>query len=690
MSWLQTHEVAVPFYEVRAGKQVFAIQLHERALRQEELARNWSSITSTSSQYLLEDDDEENNSMAGNTSGIRVTAMRSYSQFRKLWKDLVRATKTPSTALLSRANSAEMTRTGRPSSNRSLASSFHSASSSGSESSSCRCSNWNCTFRSFHYFLRSYPFPSKFLIKRNTPAVMETRRRGLELFISTVRGLFDTFPRPFLQSIDSLEKCQVLMTLNVFFGFEEKYQVASRTTLPTAMKDAGSSRCSSSGSVASDSTTSFSSSSRSVMSGSSTWNTDKERRVRSPSAEERSLYGAGVEYYLRKDSNPCTHKSEESEFELRELQDLPAFAEKLSGKNGGHANMKQHSAKCMTPPIPNGSSSKTPSKLQVTGRRSRYYRGVDVRRHTAFLARNPTMTTKSSSGTSNTKAPQTLLPGLPKMHLPSNEVSSMRSFLEEFRDHLLLDSRALGSSAKPLEGWNEDRQWELALYVASQIGHAYAVESILYRGTNPNAVMEDGLTSLHAACRYGHRSIVAMLLTHGADTNITDSSGASPLLFAVQLGDLEVVEMLIEYGANVNLCNADSVSAVHVAVACQALPVLQLLLECDAFVNTQNAFNSKTPLHLAAQSGSLPMCKLLLNYGGSIHHKTTRGHDVVALARSHGHETVARFCQTFGENQKIAQRESSKMTQTAAGASTSENSHEVRIVSEDGYAYAVL
>ncbi|OWZ14141.1 hypothetical protein PHMEG_00012421 [Phytophthora megakarya] len=114
-------------------------------------------------------------------------------------------------------------------------------------------------------------------------------------------------------------------------------------------------------------------------------------------------------------------------------------------------------------------------------------------------------------------------------------MSSIRSFLEEFRDHLLLDSKALGNSATPLEGWNEERQWELALYVASQIGHAYAVESILYRETNPNAVMEDGLSSLHAACRGGHRSIVAMLLTHGADTNVTDSNGVSPLLSAVQL-----------------------------------------------------------------------------------------------------------------------------------------------------------
>ncbi|GMF21711.1 unnamed protein product [Phytophthora lilii] len=689
MSWLQTHEVAVPFYDVRAGKQVFAIQLQERALRQEELARNWSSITSTSSQFLLEDDDE-NNSMAGNTSGVRVSAMRSYSQFRKLWRDLIRATKTPSTASLSRSSSAEVGHSGH-SSNRSLASSFHSLPGSGSEqSSSCRCRNWNCTFRSFHHFLKSYPFPSKFLMKRNTPTVLENRRQGLELFITTVRGLFDTFPRPFLQSMDALENCQVLIALNTFFGFDKKNQVSlgprSTLQLPTTSKAAGSSRYS----LASESTTCFSSSSQSAASR-TTWNTGNEEnnavQGTMSAATESPMYGSGVEYYLREDDSK--QENGDADFELQELDDFPAFRGTSGGRNCDYAGGTWTATKCVTSPHLVRSPSQMPTKLQATSRRSRYYRGINIRRHTVFLARNPTMT-KRSSTTSNTKTPQTLLPGLPKLQLATKEVASIHSFLEEFRDHLLLDSRALGNSAAPLEDWNEDRQWELALYVASQIGHAYAVESILYRGTNPNAVMEEGLTSLHVACRSGHRSIVAMLLTHGADTNVTDHNGVSPLLSAVQLGDLEIVEMLVEYGANVNLCSTDNVSAVHVAVACQALPVLQLLLEYDAFVNTKNAFNGKTPLHLAAQSGSLPMCKLLLSYGASILHNTVRGLDVVALAKSHGHENIARFCLEFGSNKTFAQRKSSQMTQTAAGASTSECSHEVRFVSEDGYAYAVL
>ncbi|KAK1944673.1 Ankyrin-3 [Phytophthora citrophthora] len=656
MSWLQMHEVTIPFYEGRPGKQVFAIQLHERALRQEELARNWSSITSTSSQqFLLEENYDDSSSMIGSTSGTRVTAKRSYSQFRKLWKDLIRATKTPSTSSLSRSNSTESTHT-RPSSNRSLANSFHSLPvTSGESTSSCRCRNWNCTFRSFHYFLKSYPFPSKFLLKRNSPAVLENRRQGLELFITTVRGLFDTFPRPFLQSVDELGKCQVLAALNVFFGLNEKQQLNSTTQttlqMPLASKLPGSSRCSRSNSVTSESTTCFSSSSQSVTSSKSNADTALDSNEQH---SEDPLYG-GIEYYLREDDAKTN-----SDFELQDVQDLSLFGATSADRT------------YLTSPR---RSLQKPKKLQSTGRRSRYYRGISIRRHTTFLARNPTMSTRSGSTVSSITAPQTLLPGLPKVKPPSDNVSSIRSFLDEFRDHLLLDSQALGNSA---EGWNEDRQWELALYVASQIGHAYAVESVLYRGTSPNAVMEDGLTSLHAACRGGHRSIVAMLLTHGADANITDIKGVSPLISAVQLGDLEIVEMLVEYGANVNLCNNDSVSAVHVAVACQTLPVLQFLLDYDAFVNTKNAFNGKTPLHLAAQSGNLPICKLLLNYGASVHLETARGFNVAALAKSHGHEIIARFCLDFGSNQKIIHRESSNVT---ADASTDE----VRIVSEDGH-----
>ncbi|CAI5742216.1 unnamed protein product [Hyaloperonospora brassicae] len=695
MSWLQAHDVAIPSYEVRAGKQVFVIQLKDRPVRHDKIkAPLGSSIPSRSARQISPEDDKQVNSMTVKTSNVHITATRSYSQFRKLWKDLTLATKTPSSASLSRFNSTGPGHVDR-SSQRVLATAFDSRSVAGGGkfATSCRCRSWNCTFRSFHHFLKSYPFPSKFQIKRNTPSVLESRRQKLELFITTLRGLFDTFPHSFLQSIDELDNCQVLISLSAFFGFDQKRRVNLGPRPPLQLSADGRStaiaQCRRPDSAVSISTAFFSARSHDDD---STWSTcsfignECDSQTQASSAENESLYDVGIGHHHRKRGSNCNHS-----------QSVNSNFDRQGARKNSMSSVKPHGNDDEENSVTTGRTFTRNSTSSHRANRtanpadfwSRYNCGVDIRRHTDFLARNPVITTRRGVATFDTKAPQTLLLGLPKVVLRSEE-ASMCSFLEKFREHLLMDPRALGSPTVPMGNWHEDRQWELALFVASQIGHAHAVESILYRGTDPNAVMENGHTSLQVACRGGHRSIVAMLLTHGADTNITDQNGVSPLLSAVQLGDLEIMEMLLEYEANVNLRNADNVSTVHVAVACQTLPVLRLLLEHDAFVNTRNDFNGKTPLHLAAQFGNLPMCKLLLNHGASIHPKTARGLDVVDLANSHGHENIARYCISFAHSQINNHRGTNSMKQTAAGDSTAEFSHEVKIVSEDGRAYAVL
>ncbi|CAH0474004.1 unnamed protein product [Peronospora belbahrii] len=662
MSWLQTHKVSIPFHQTRDGKYVFAIQLQKRS-RQD--------IMSACSRQVLQGKNRQN---YGNKNGVdsasggQITAMRSYSQFRKLWKVLTFATKKHSAALLSYSNSTGPTRVEHP--------------------LICHCQNWGCAFRSFHCCLKSYSFPSKFLIKSRTTSALETRRQGLELFVMTVQDLFNAFPRTLLQSTDALKSCKVLMALGIFFGFSEKNHanlaLLTRLQLSPAQTNFGKRQC-----IRSDSAVSAitcNSNSRSGVDSCIALNINDDKdscsKIKTSSAEEESM-DAGVAYYLRDmELHFTNHKNIDSELIQREFQGFSVLPNDMCS-NDNISSIHHTSTKYLTSPH-RGSISMESSSHWI-----RCSRSSDARLHTTFLVRNPAVATRSCAATFNTKASRTLLPGLPHL-LRTSEKTSTRSFLEVFKDHLMMDPRALGSSAQPIGDWNEDRQWELALYVASQIGHVYAVESILYRGPDPNAVMEDGLSSLQVACRGGHRSIVAMLLTNGADTNITDSNGVSPLLSAVQLGDHEIVGMLVEHGANVNLCNANSVSPVHVAVAYQTLPILRLLLKHDAFVNTKNNFDGKTPLHQAAQSGSLPMCKLLLNHGASIHYQTARGLNVVDVAKSHGHENIARYCLNFESNQKVMQHERFLMTNNTASASTLECSHEVRIVSEDGCAYAIL
>ncbi|KAI9907976.1 hypothetical protein PsorP6_003497 [Peronosclerospora sorghi] len=658
MSWLQTHEVAIPFYEVRSDKQVFAIQIHE-------LAQNWCSITSTGSRHNFSGDQ---NVVTGNTLGVRITVMRSYSQFRKLWRDLISATKTPSSATFSCYNITRPTHAAH-SSKRLLANSFDSLPASGGEySPSCRCRNCNCAFHSFHYFLKNYPFPPKFMLKRSSPTALEIRRQKLELFIATVRGLFDTLSHSFLRSIEALETCQVLTALNMFFGFNESEHVNSMPRKTLQLPSAGkATECCRSNSEASESTTCFSTGSQSGISNCSAGKTTTTEK-----SPRKSLSTKVESHEVKFDA---THHRN-IEIDRR----IPPSSLSSINVNAMCDDKKT--------PLMNRASAMFMKKHR---RGSRYTSGIDIR-HPVFLTYSPTTTAHTCSETSDSKIPRTLLPGFPTLISTSrNKRSSMQLFLNEFQDLLLMDSHALENCNTHIGNADEKGKWELALYSASQIGHEQAVESILKRGTNPNAVMADGFSSLQAACRGGHRNIVAMLLTHGADTNMANPKGVTPLFFAIQFGDIEIVEMLVECGANVNLCNTDSVSAVHVAVACEMLSMLELLLGCNAFVNTKNDFNGKTPLHLAAQIGSLPMCKLLLDHGGCIHHKTARGFDVVDLAKSHGHKKIVKYCLKFDKKKKNIQRKATRMTRTTfADYTTGCCSHEVTIVAEDGYAYAVL
>ena len=60
-------------------------------------------------------------------------------------------------------------------------------------------------------------------------------------------------------------------------------------------------------------------------------------------------------------------------------------------------------------------------------------------------------------------------------------------------------------------------------------GRAEAMELLIRRGANVNAVGRDGGTALHGAAFLGHEQAVDVLLRHGAKVNTANSSGSRPL-----------------------------------------------------------------------------------------------------------------------------------------------------------------
>jgi len=99
---------------------------------------------------------------------------------------------------------------------------------------------------------------------------------------------------------------------------------------------------------------------------------------------------------------------------------------------------------------------------------------------------------------------------------------------------------------------------------------------------------EYGNTLLLIACQYSCIDLVKLLLKRGADANVVNTSGACCLHFA---------------------CYKDSLS----------MPIVELLLQRNVSVNVAETLYGCTPLHYAASTGEVVLCRLLIAHGAYIH-----------------------------------------------------------------------
>ena len=119
------------------------------------------------------------------------------------------------------------------------------------------------------------------------------------------------------------------------------------------------------------------------------------------------------------------------------------------------------------------------------------------------------------------------------------------------------------------------------LLLAARTGNASAVETLLHRPIDPNAVTDElRHTPLHLACKGGH---------------------------------LEVVSLLLEAAGDTEKCECKGNTALHEACVLRDVEVARLLLQARAAVNKRGLFGN-TPLHLACQAKHPDMATLLLEF----------------------------------------------------------------------------
>jgi uncharacterized protein len=181
-----------------------------------------------------------------------------------------------------------------------------------------------------------------------------------------------------------------------------------------------------------------------------------------------------------------------------------------------------------------------------------------------------------------------------------------------------------------------------ALVLAAREDCLECAQSIVSAGADINQVTNYGWTALLTATQNRHYRLAAYLLAEGANPNIANNGGWTPLYLAtdnrnIESGDypvrtpdmdhLEFIKLLLDKGADVNarVCGPQSKPPACVGDSTETRTnfTMQWLFEEGA-----------TAFLRAAQSGDIPLMKLLLAHGADPHIFTA--HNVTPLAVASG------------------------------------------------------
>jgi ankyrin repeat protein len=167
-----------------------------------------------------------------------------------------------------------------------------------------------------------------------------------------------------------------------------------------------------------------------------------------------------------------------------------------------------------------------------------------------------------------------------------------------------------------------------------------------------------------------HPAIVRLLLDAGADVRAIDL-GLTALHFATREGEFEVVDLLIERGAPMDQQTIGA-TPLHFAAGTEAdrSEIMARMLRAGVDVDTSDDSFRRTPLHVAAYSGSLENVKFLLDAGANVNATTTDlGYTPLHLAAQRGYPENVRILLDAGANVNAAMYSGSLPLHIAAAES---------------------
>ena len=128
--------------------------------------------------------------------------------------------------------------------------------------------------------------------------------------------------------------------------------------------------------------------------------------------------------------------------------------------------------------------------------------------------------------------------------------ASTNSLVAENIDDIVDEMVHQDENRHPMHMREYDESFNDEVIDAVEDGDTEALEDLLSRGANPNAIDSVNLSALMNAVMNQNAEIVRILLEAGAEVNNQDKEGGMPLIQAASLPNLEIVQLLIRHGAD--------------------------------------------------------------------------------------------------------------------------------------------
>lgn len=152
-----------------------------------------------------------------------------------------------------------------------------------------------------------------------------------------------------------------------------------------------------------------------------------------------------------------------------------------------------------------------------------------------------------------------------------------------------------------------------------------------------------GWTPLLIACHRGHMELVNNLLANHARVDVFDIEGRSALHLAAERGYLHVCDALLTNKAFINSKSRVGRTALHLAAMNGFTHLVKFLIKDHNAVIDILTLRKQTPLHLAAASGQMEVCQLLLELGANIDATDDLGQKPIHVAAQNNYSEVAKL-----------------------------------------------